>query len=421
MPDRRTTIAIFLFSFLTGAAYVMMRAVAVSLFLSRVGPDHLPMAFAASAAGVVIVSLVSKALARLLSTRGRATLSWIGLAGASVLLQFGCANYPESWLVVTLLYVLADIRGSLGTIYLATLSSEQFVDSKTKRPFTIVASGAPMAGIVVGLALGLEASTFGVLPVLIAVAAVDLFAAVTAYLSPMREEIEQPANEPPTQPSQAHLRLRQGVAAIFALQILVLTLITYQWEVAASSYFGNNETGMVAYFAYFFAVSDLLIVVFQWTAAGPLLDRFGLRFALCGFPVLILLVGVVALGVDSSAALLIVYTLAKGMCVFRRSVHDPAFMAVYSALNPLIRSGAIVLNKGIIKPVAEAVAIGLLLLAGAMFSEFRVTGIWLALVVPWLYVAFKTSTWYRLVNRRAKVAAPMPATRLSVRAESSLS
>ena len=400
LAQRRPTFVIFLFSFLSGASYVMMRAYAVSVFLSRVGPESLPMAFALSAGTVILVSLGSKQLSRVVSARVRACLTWIALGAAAVALEIGCATLPDSWIVMTLLFVAAEVRGSLGTIYLATLASHEFDGAKSSRPFTIVASGAPIAGILVGFALGVEASVIGVLPVLITVAAIDIVTALLALTVPTAEASQ------PERPDRQHLptnhhsdNLRRGLLSIFALKTVVLTLVTFQWELSTNAYYQGNEAGMVAYFAFFYAASDLLIVAAQWSVAGRLLDRFGLGIGLFGLPLMMCLAGIGALAAGSATAMLFVYTIAKGMNVIRRSLHDPALTAAYSALNPDVRSDTIVLNKGIVKPLAEAAASGMLLLLGLFVRDINVTGLWVFLLLPWLYLAFTTAKWYRKASQ----------------------
>ncbi len=396
----KPTSLLFGFSFLASASYVLMRAVAMGLFLARIGPAALPWAMVAGALCAIVVSFTSRALMRKRSTPRYATLSWLLLAVASGILAVVIGPHHHSIWALGALYVLAEIRSTLGTIYVVSLASETFAGADSKHPFAVVSSGAPIAGIITGLALGLEAPIAQAGVILGIVALLDaLTAALTWWSRPRlaRARASRAKSERRDEPvvSRSSFRsYRFDLSGLVALKILALALIAFQWKVAVAEHYGNNEVALVAYFAFFYAISDILIVGIQWLASGRFLDRFGLRAALLGFPLLAILVGIGVFLSPTEAALFVVLTLANGLNVLRRSVHDPALTAAYSLLHPEVRRETIFMVKGVIMPFAEAVAGVALILTGAVLMSRGVTLVWLAVVGLWLAFAWRVNRAY---------------------------
>ncbi len=408
---RFQTGGLFVFSFLTASTYVFVRALAVSLFLARAGSENLPIAFAASALVVVAVSLLTRHFVKLVPTPLAASITWIVLAAVTVTMGFTLGSSHHSVVALSALYVFAEIRGCLNTVYGVTLANEAFADSDSKRHYAIVASGAPVAGILVGVVLGFESSAVLLMPALCVIAALDIMTSITVWLlrsnhggrkshvvsaQRLSREIERTQK---AIPRRVYSQYQLHLAALVSLKIVVLTLIGYQWKVAAGNYFGSNESQLLAYFAIFYAVSDVLIVLLQWLVSGKLMDRVGIGVGLIGFPIAILAVGLIAFFVDTIVALLVVFTLGKGLNVLRRSLHDPGLSVAYSAIDHESRPESIVFVKGIVKPFAEAVSALLLLFVGGVVFEVWITAIWFVIAIPWLYCAFKVTELYQREKR----------------------
>lgn len=413
---RTQTSILFVFSFLTASTYVFVRALAVSLFLARVGTDQLPVVLAISAFVVIGLSLLTRFAVKLLSTTLAAALTWVFLAVLSVLLAAVIGPMHHSIVVLSALFVFAEIRGCLNTIYVVTLSNECFAASESKKPFAIVASGAPVAGIFVGGILGFEASIVMIVPAIIVVAVLDGLTAVTAwslsvYLRKAKRTWRQlkkytivKARDGVIRDKASSMKKYQfRLAGLVCLKIVVLTLIGYQWKVAAGNYFGDNETQLIAYFAVFYAVSDVLIVLLQWLVVGKLMDRVGIGPGLLSFPIAIALVAIAAFVADSALALLIVFTVGKGLNVMRRALHDPGLTVAYTILNSSMLPETVVFVKGIVKPFAEAVSACLLLVIGGVVLDVWITGVWLLFTLPWFYFAWKVAKQFRATKALASL------------------
>ncbi|MEM9940204.1 MAG: hypothetical protein AAF939_01365 [Planctomycetota bacterium] len=123
-----------------------------------------------------------------------------------------------------------------------------------------------------------------------------------------------------------------------------------------------------------------------------------------GFPIAVSLVAVGVFFVDSSLALMLVFTLGKGLNVLRRSIHDPGLTVAYTVIDPRVRRETIVFVKGMVKPFAEAFSAAWLLFVGGILLEDWITGIWFLLTLPWLYFAFKVATSFYKKDQLMAVA-----------------
>lgn len=419
-PSIYVTSVLFLFSFLTASTYVFVRALAVTLFIARAGTDNLPLVLTISALVVIVLSIFTRYAVERLKTKLTVSVTWTLLAALTIGIGVLLKSYHHSLIALGSIYVFAEIRGCLNTIYVVTFSNEQFENSESKSPYAIVASGAPFAGILVGGILGFEASLVSLIPAITIIVILDLATAITSLLLPTTK-----VNGRPKVKRQRQLRFifdkrtreneaspgkyrtgsyRWNLAFLMSLKIVVLTLIGYQWKVSVGNFFGTNETQLLAYFASFYAASDVIIVSLQWLVAGKLMDRWGIGIGLMGFPIAVSLVAVGVFFVDSSLALMLVFTLGKGLNVLRRSIHDPGLTVAYTVIDPRVRRETIVFVKGMVKPFAEAFSAAWLLFVGGILLEDWITGIWFLLTLPWLYFAFKVATSFYKKDQLMAVA-----------------
>lgn len=383
-----------------------MRSVAVSLFLSRVGPAALPALLVIAAFSVIVVARVSKDVTKRLSGHRVAIASWCGLGGLTiVLLLLVRGDYHHSLPVLGALYLLVEIRGCLNTIHSVTLMNDAFADDRSKRPYAIVSAGAPTAGILLGATIGFEGhllplSSWLVIAILLDASVVALLALRSTRRSGVSERDPRPAAVPrrPTAAPQerrapSHFspdrarRFRIRMSLLIASQVLVLTLLGYQWKLAVANYFHEDEVAMAEFIALFYAVSDALIVAIQFTLAGRLLDRYGVRPQLLLLPLLLFAIGVATLGAATPLGWLVLLTLGRGAIVLRRSLHDPALASTYRVLGRRTAREAVMFINGLVKPGAEALASIIVLVGAAWLHDVHLTWLWMLLTLPWILVA----------------------------------
>ncbi len=398
-PSTHKIGVLFGFAFLTSAAYVLSSAIGMSLYLSRVGAASLPVVLVASAVSVVFVSSLTYALMLRIAPRRCIVVAWWLLAIASATLSWRLQDSDHSAWVLGLIYVLAEIRGCLNTVFLTTLMTDAFRGYQSKRPYTLVAAGAPLAGIVAGILLTWGAGTIGVVRILQITAGLDLAVVLLSFALPRARAGSSIDKQPADEGAPAALgsttdvlpNYRFFLAAVIVLKAVVLTLIGYQWKVATSEYWHENEMSLIVYFAVYYALSDVFILLMQIFVAGRLLDRFGIGAALRGYPLLLALTGIGAMLVGSPLAVLVLFTIARGLDVVRRSLHDPALASAFAVLDHETRHGSIVVIKGIAKPIAEVITSLAILLAASEFSRRGISAMWWLFVIPWFIAAVAVS------------------------------
>ncbi|WP_144059744.1 MFS transporter [Rhodopirellula sallentina] len=461
---RRAIGVLFCFALLTSAAYVLSSSIGMSLYLARVGSAALPLVLVASAVVVVVVSMLTYVIINLASPRNCIIAIWSLLAASTSALSWELRVSDHSIYVLGLIYVLAEVRGCLNTVFLTTLMTDWFRNSESKRPYTLVASGAPVAGILAGLFLTWGAPVLGNVQMLQGIAALDLVVAVLAWSlprRPLRTESESRLDEvsdtdsahantfdkpespfPPRRPDDlpaarpitaetetvdpesadrqrlestqevgdsaepdtplTALRFRSHILVLIVIKTAVLTLIGYQWKVSVSDYWHEDESSLISYFAAYYAIIDTLILTSQLFVAGKFLDRFGIGIALRTYPILLAIVAASAFFIDGSLALVVVFTIARGLDVFRRSFHDPALASAFAMLSKRFRRQSIVIIKGIAKPAAEVISALALFLYATSVTSNDITMLWFGLLIPWFASANEAAKIHRTSNGHAQ-------------------
>lgn len=433
MPFRSSpalTFPLSLFSFLSAATYVLTRAIGVGLFLARVGVDYLPATLAVSAAMVLVASYATRTLFQRHNGWQCAAVTWFLLTLSSLAIAVSIGTYHHSIWLLGAIYVLAEIRGCVNTVYITSFANDAFSQFESKRPFVLVATGAPVAGLIFGALLSIEVSSLKDTSWIEVIAGLDILTLLTInWLSKSDKLKDQPADQDhlaesetrrsqstretgdrqsQSLPSLSAAAYRRKLAYLVGFKIAALTLIGYQWKVSVSEYFLINESQTVAFFAAFYATSDVAIILLQVFAASWLIDRIGIGGLLRIYPVLLFMFGAVAVGafvvpeqafgISKVAFLMGLFTCVRGLNVMRRSLHDPALASAYSILDNSVRSETIVFVTGMIKPFSEAaVAIVLVILAGQI-NRGGLTCLWMLFILPWLFFATQVSEVHQELN-----------------------
>ncbi|WP_144060138.1 hypothetical protein [Rhodopirellula sallentina] len=385
-----------MFSFLTAASYVVTRAVGVGLFLSRIGTERLPYALTGAALVVIVLSALTRIVVRWTSPRAALGFTWSVLAGFSALLAVMIRQSPDSLLWLGTLFVLAEVRGCLNSVYLTTLSNDAFGNAGSKRPYVWVATGATLAGVVIGGMLSIEASKVPGELFMIAAVGLDALAISVIRWLPRTNERDmvsssQPERDPHAETMKTRYRrvrhYRWALGALMAAQVVALTFMGYQWNVVVTEYHAGYEQGIIAYFGAFYAINDGLILLMQVTAAGRLLDRLGIGWVLLLYPLALMCVALAMLASPQVAYLFIVVSIGSGLNVVRRSLHDPGLASAYAIMRQDVRRETIVVVRGMIKPFVEAASAILLLWLAPQLSLSNITLIWILVLTPWLVCA----------------------------------
>ncbi|MEO9590677.1 hypothetical protein [Rhodopirellula bahusiensis] len=185
------------------------------------------------------------------------------------------------------------------------------------------ATGATLAGVVMGGLLSLEAAQVSGEVFLYGAVALDLMTISVIRFLPRTSSVRASAARTSSPPRlnlpdpkeslvdryQRVRHYRWALGALMAAQVVALTFMGYQWNVIVTEYHLGNEEHIIAYFAAFYAINDAIILLLQVSAAGKLLDRLGIGWVLLLYPLSLLAVALAMLASPQIAYLFIIVTL----------------------------------------------------------------------------------------------------------------
>ncbi|MDG2381157.1 MAG: hypothetical protein P8N76_05745 [Pirellulaceae bacterium] len=400
--ELRSAWMLLIYGFGNAGAYVVARAVADSAFLSRVGPDRLPMVFLVAAGGVALVSAVYGQIVRGTPLLKTVQTTLLILAASSAAIPLLVHSFPSSTLAMAIVYLLAQIRGSLGTIQFTMLINDQFSGRKPERIVGFVALGPTIAGFSLGLTIGYFFQSADTINLMYLAATIDLLTVIPIMFLPkilMNREVIHP-HDRDTSASEKHIPTQQNyvfhIALMVALGVVVTTFVEYQWKVEAAVQFHRDENAMAHYFGYFYAWVYLSIGLLQVFGTSRLLvRRQGVLIGLMVLPAALLTTGIYALSATTQRMLFWTISFAKGSDALKRALNDPTVQVLYGPIGPSKRHQAITFVSGITKPLAEAAtAIGLIILSPVLSPQLISIPVilfsigWISINV-WVYRAYR--------------------------------
>lgn len=396
---RHAAYRLFAYSFLTSSSYMIARSLADGLFLGYLGPEVLPLAMLFAAlvvtpatlawtrlsGGSAIVRVIM--LTRLLLASGTAALAWM-LPGSD-----------GSFLLLSLLYLVAELRACLNTIQFTTLLNETL--SHTNRHLAaFVSAGAPLAGIVTGTVIGLELGEISYSQMLWAAVVLDSVATLPLLARSVNRVsargLAEPRNMPGGADTAAENSLVRALMVMIAVKVAVLTIVGYEWKVAAATFFGGRKDDLARYFAVFYAICDAVTLAIQLLVSGHVIRRFGVSLGLAVLPIVLgisLFGGVLS---DASTAVLIWMTCAKATDILRRGLHEPALMLTYRPIGVIRRRRVIGLVNGMLKPLMEAgVVLGVFVIAFLADRTASLFVVAVLLIPVWCVTCWRVLGAYR--------------------------
>lgn len=408
-PDQQVrTGLLFLFSFGMTGAYVGARSDADAVFLARVGIERLPAMILVSATGVAIVTaLYARTLARL-SLQRVIFSTHVLLALSTLLLALMLKANDRTIGIPAALYLLAELRGTLGSIQFATLLNDLFRSTAPAKISGIASSGSTLAGIVLGVAVGWVASQFGATSVLYMIVLLDALAGFVAlrcrHPVPISENRSADAasgtvdqndtgDATPLRPVQIlkSVPLARYLAGIVCLKTVIVLLIEFEWKSTAAAYY-STEDSLASFFGVFYASTALLTGCLQLFGTPRVLMRYGVQAGLAAYPGALTLVLSAVFVATKPMAMFWCLTIARGCDVLRRGLTDAALNVLYWPLGPTMRRQVIALNGGWVKPLTEALSAVLLIPLTATLSNRQLAFTVSGLCVIWLIAIYRGRT-----------------------------
>lgn len=391
------------YTFAATSSFVLCRSVADAVVLTRLGTDALPLMLILGALVVGCVSAIWARQTRRYSVSLVVLITQVSASLCTAVLLTAIQVWPQSMWAICGLYLLAEIRGCLSTIIIAILLNEGTKRNSDKGRFAFANTGAPLAGIVTGLFISAEATQLHSTNLL----AISCFVDIAGWLAVSRSgfvteilsgpkqlkthitpTVLIPAKQKPNA-NQPPNRFANALLMLVVCKVTVLGIVSFEWKVYAHETFPASEEELTAYFGFFYAITDGMILAIQLLITRFFLQRRGVVISLLLLPVYLAALGIASLFFDDIVVLFWLMTFARGSLVLRRGFHDVVLQVLYGWLPARSRRQAVARILGVAKPVAEAgVAAGILILT-AFMTPSRLAWIWLPILLFWLYCVFR--------------------------------
>lgn len=372
-----------LYSASTIGAMIVGRTARDALFLAgRSASDLAPM----YVVNAVVVALVLGAYARFADAFARHKLNavtafiWAGVMGG-LLFGLQIAEGATAWL----LYVLAELMGTMIVIQFWTFAQDIFNAREAKRLFGLIGAGGQAANVFYGfLAAGLSRH-FGAESLLVLSAANLLacggfailvgrrFGGSAQVAARLRERsLAQRRQRPKEQSTSPRQRFSSALnsksfkseflnphllalAAIAVVGAFTVNLVDFQFKAAAEQHIDSAHLG--SFFGQFYALCGAAALLIQLGLTGRVLEKFGILASLLPLPIGIAVGSLTGLYFPSAWTA----SLAKGSdSILRFTLNDASMQLLYVPIPAHARGRAKAITEGILRPVG-AVSAGALL------------------------------------------------------------
>jgi HEAT repeat protein len=398
--ERRTAIMAAYAASAIGAV-VVGRSVRDALYLAHGTARGLSWLYILSSAAIVAVSY---GYARVADKVPRGALNAISAASCAAMCAafWGLVQFSAGRWVYPALYVFVEAMASLVVIQFWTMANDVFHAREAKRLFGLIGAGGTLANVIFGLLVSRYARRIGAPNLLwlmvVQLAACAILARAGARListAPLiagrraRRTVPVLSRAGLSFLGNRHLML---VAAVAAVSAAAVTVVDFQFKLAAASVLRQND--LAGYFGQFYGICGGIALAVQIWITGRLLERYGILASLLPLP------AGLALGSGFSAAVpnpgLFVASLAKGSdTIFRYTINDASMQLLYVPVQPSVRGRAMAFIDGILKPTAIALTGAVLLFYEQSGGKGRpLTLAVLLLVAFWILLLLRARSEY---------------------------
>jgi len=392
--ERKAVWRLFFYSLILASSYTLSRTAGDSLFLSRLGSDNLAAIYVASGVVTALVALIWFALTRRLSLELSFRVSGIAFSVVTLIAGLLLPSFHHSVWLLAGIYLLADVKGCVNAINVVTAMNEILGGHSSRQAWARVGLGMPLAAVLIGFLIGVEANWISLRSWLLLSALLDLVGvgpvwdssklSVPSSISSHRS-LDNIASIAERFAHRARVytsstKFQFWIGCLIATKVAVLTMVSFEWKLSVHAVYVEDEASLTRFFGVFYAATGVITILLQAFVAGWLLKRRNIGVSIMMMPVALLAFNILFVLGSGMLFLLVVSTLAKAMEVWRRSVHDTTLGYLYTKIKRDKRRRVIALNSGLVKPLAEVFA-SLILLFGSgithRFTLLAATGLWL--------------------------------------------
>ncbi|WP_420152722.1 cyclic nucleotide-binding domain-containing protein [Siphonobacter sp.] len=390
--ETRTVWLFFLHHFLLGIGTIQLYVAANAILLENDPATSLPLAYIASAIGMI---LIGKAYAHYEHHLGLSSVALRVLWTVSVM----------TLLVMLVVWVGHSITAAIGImvgyriIYLLTslefwgVSAVVFDTRQGKRLFSIISSG-DMPAKALGAVLAALVHAHADLLTLLGVSLLAFLGALfTLKLTLRSHSIRTRDRSTARRRPQSRLiqQLFGGSELVFFMCLSILTVACFATKIEFNFFLDvkhrfHDQSEVIAYVSYWLAGTYVLAMLVKLLLSRRALDRLGVQNSLLVLP-LVALIGLLGLAItrsvvgDETVLLVWACLLYVSVEVIRRSLFDAVFLVLFQPLTPHQRLLGHTLAKGMYEPLGLGLA-GLLLGLSQWLALSESKVIWFWLIFP---------------------------------------
>lgn len=403
--EGRTVRLFFIHNFLLGIGTILIYVAANAILLENNPETSLPVAYIASAIGMIIVGRLYAYFEHHLALQ---TLAIRVLLAAVVMTVVVAVLVVVGHSVAAAVTIMTGYR----IIYLLTnlefwgVSAVVFDTRQSKRLFSVISSGDMPAKALGAILAALVHAHDDVIRLLIVAFATFLAALYVLRLTIRSHDVHAPHRSDRAigrEPSRLIGKRFGGSELIFymCLSLAVLaavgTEIEYNFFINVKHRF-HNQTDVIRYVSYVLALTYGVAMLVKLLMSRQVLDRFGIQPSLLVLPwvALIGLGGLTVLHlVATTETVLLVYFCALYLLfeVARRALFDPVFLVLFQPLLPPQRLKGHTLAKGLYEPIGLGFA-GVLIAVLHTTLESGVPLVWILLMAGAIWLLRHTYKKY---------------------------
>lgn len=370
-----------------------------ALFFKRFGVEYLPHMFFLTSILLVLFSTIYVEFADRVRPARMLLLIFLGLA-VFLLANWAFMAKGTGAAAFAVYFLGVSVASEVVAVHFSLYVSQFFDFNQAKRLTPLIEAGARLGRVIGGLLLVLVAKRWPT--ELMALLWVGVIVCSMAFIAlhhrgePRRPRLPLLRKRAPFSDAREGLRFARHspLLQLTGVGVFLLIILISIQDYIASTIIANhysNAQDLAAFFGWFFALTNTLVLLLQLILTSRLLRRFGLRAVNLIFPwSTALSFALLSLSASFIPALIARFNHMGMMPAFR----TPAFNLFYSALPKYIQGRARALSVGLLLPLGLGCA-GLLLLwvpKNLVGEPLAMVG--LALAILYIYIKFRKNQAY---------------------------
>jgi AAA family ATP:ADP antiporter len=402
--DRRDTLVAFCTLVAILAAHSMLETARDALFLEKLPPESLPLAYIGIAALALVVSKVNQAATARFERRKLLSISLV-VGGIITAGFYQLTDGRDPWMLGAL-YVWTGVLATVVVVQFWLQLGDVLNIDQAKRVFSIIGAGGLVGATIGSASAGAMLTTLDARYLLLVAGGLFVVASVVPLGFSPKQETDEPrrrrqAVKPATGSPALALFKDVYLVRLFLIVVVGAVLVTgvdYLFKATIVEAAQREGWNLGVVFARFYAVVNLLSLIVQLALAPRLLRVLGVNRSLLLMPAL-LLFG--AVGFVVTAGLLPALILKGGDGALRHSVHKTASEILYLPLQRKVRERFKGFAEALGQRGGQAVASLLILGITALSPDPRIIGGGLVvLALAWVWVMRGMESHYLDLFRR---------------------